>query len=269
LSYDVTGHGEIPALGSGMRALISKGRTAYGGWCMIPGAFAAEIVSASGCDWICIDQQHGLIDDAAMRVMVQATAIRRTPTLVRVPWNEPASIMRALDAGADGVIVPMVNSAEDARQAAFATRYPPGGYRSWGALRSGMASRDFNPGSANSQCVCLVMIETADAVDNLDAILDVPGVDGALVGPNDLSISHSGDTAGAASSQRDVEMITQIGEGCHKRGLAGAISGISLNEVGRWAAAGFNLIGLPSDAAVLGRGLKEAVDAAHGPHTNS
>lgn len=97
-----------------MRALISDGRTAYGGWCMIPGAFAAEIVSASGCDWICIDQQHGLIDDAAMRVMVQATAIRRTPTLVRVPWDEPAPIMRALDAGADGVIVPMVNSAEDA-----------------------------------------------------------------------------------------------------------------------------------------------------------
>ncbi len=245
-----------------MRALIAEGRTAYGGWSMIPGAFAAEIVSASGCDWLCIDQQHGLIDDAAMRVMVQATAIRRTPTLVRVPWNDPAPIMRALDAGADGVIVPMVNSAQEAKQAAFATRYPPKGYRSWGALRSGMANRNFNPGSANNQSVCLVMIETVEGVDNLDDILDVPGVDGALVGPNDLSISHSGDTAGAASSPRDVEMIVQIGEACRKRGLAGAISGIKLKEAGRWEAAGFSLIGLPSDAALLGQGMTEAIETA-------
>jgi 4-hydroxy-2-oxoheptanedioate aldolase len=245
-----------------MRALIAEGRTAYGGWCMIPGAFAAEIVSASGCDWVCIDQQHGLIDDAAMRGMGQATAIRRTPTLVRVPWNDPAAIMRALDAGADGVIVPMVNSVEEARRAAFATRYPPKGYRSWGALRSGMAKRDFNPRWANSQCVCLVMIESVEAMDNLDDILDVPGVDGALVGPNDLSISHSGDTAGAASSTRDVEMIVQIGEGCRKRGLAGAISGIDLKEVTRWETAGFSLIGLPSDAALLGQGMSGSLETA-------
>jgi 4-hydroxy-2-oxoheptanedioate aldolase len=245
-----------------MRALIAEGRPAYGGWCMIPGAFVAEIVSASGCDWVCIDQQHGLIDDAAMRVMVQATAIRRTPTLVRVPWNDPAPIMRALDAGADGVIVPMVNSADEAKRAAFATRYPPNGYRSWGALRSGMANRNFNPASANQQSVCLVMIETMEGVDNLDEILDVPGVDGALVGPNDLSISHSGDTAGAASSARDVEMIVQIGQACRKRGLAGAISGIKLTEASRWEAAGFALIGLPSDAALLGLGMTEAIGTA-------
>ena len=105
-----------------MRRLIMEGRVAYGGWCMIPSPFVAEIVSASGCDWLCIDQQHGLIDDAAMRVMVQAAAIRRTPTLVRVPWNEPASIMRSLDAGADGVIVPMVNTRKEAEQGAYANR---------------------------------------------------------------------------------------------------------------------------------------------------
>ena len=96
-----------------------------------PEPFVVEIVSASGCDWLCIDQQHGLIDDAAMRVMVQAAAIRRTPTVVRVPWNEPASIMRALDAGADGVIVPMVNTQKEAEQAACTdAHYPPIGYRS-------------------------------------------------------------------------------------------------------------------------------------------
>ncbi len=262
MSYQVAGNGEVPGLGRGMRGLIDSGRVALGGWCMIPSAFGAEIVSASGCDWLCIDQQHGLIDDGDMRLMVQAAAIRRTPTVVRVPWNEPGAIMRALDAGADGIIVPMVNSKEEAERAAFATRYPPGGYRSWGALRSGMARSDFSPASANTQCVCLVMIETADAVGRVNDILDVPGVDGVLVGPNDLAISHSGETTGAAKSEKDVEMIMRVGEACQKRGLAGAISAVDMADAKRWAAAGFNLIGLPSDSGLLGDGLKRAIDTA-------
>src|SRR5206468_7835530 len=141
--------------------------------------------------------QHGLIDEAAMRGMVQAAAIRDTPVLVRVPWNEPGAIMRALDAGAEGVIVPMVNTVAEARAAAGASRYPPLGYRSWGPLRSGMAQRDFNPALGNEQVLCLVMIETHEAVENVDAILEVPGVDGVFVGPNDLAISHSGASEGA------------------------------------------------------------------------
>jgi len=231
---------------------------------MIPGAFVAEIVSASGCDWMCIDQQHGLIDDASMRTMVQAAAIRRTPTVVRVPWNEPGSIMRALDAGADGVVVPMVNSREEAERAAFATRFPPGGYRSYGALRSAMAQPDFSPRLANTQAICLVMIETVDAVENLEEILDVPGVDGVLIGPNDLSISHSGEPKGVDISHRDAEMITAVGEACRDRGLAAAISGIEVSETKRWEAAGFSLISLPGDAAVLGAGLVAAIAAVRG-----
>jgi 4-hydroxy-2-oxoheptanedioate aldolase len=241
-----------------MRRLIVDGRVAYGGWCMIPSPFVAEIVSASGCDWLCIDQQHGLIDDAAMRVMVQAAAIRRTPTLVRVPWNQPASIMRSLDAGADGVIVPMVNTRQEAEQAMYATRYPPAGYRSWGAMRSGMAQTDFSPAVGNAQAVCLVMIETVEGVANLEEILSVPGVDGVLVGPNDLSISHSGDTRGAATSPRDIEMLAHVGETCRRRGLAAAISA-DITQAKRWAAAGFTLIALPSDAAIIGEGLALAI----------
>ena len=135
-----------------------------------------------------------------MRAMVQAAAIRGTPVLVRVPWNEPGAIMRALDAGAEGVIVPMVNTPDEARAAAGASRYPPLGFRSWGALRSGMAQPGFNPALGNEQTICLVMIETHEAVDNVEAILDVPGVDGVFVGPNDLAISHSGANEGAGRS---------------------------------------------------------------------
>src|SRR5262245_24856977 len=116
MSYEIAG-ARGQGAGRALRDIVTERTTAYGGWCVIPSAFATEVVSASGCDWLCIDTQHGLIDDGAMRVMVQAAAIRATPVAVRVPWNEPASIMRALDAGADGIIVPMVNTPDDARRA--------------------------------------------------------------------------------------------------------------------------------------------------------
>jgi 4-hydroxy-2-oxoheptanedioate aldolase len=238
-----------------MRRLVQTGEAACGGWCMMPGAFAAEVVSASGCDWLAIDTQHGLIDDAAMRVMLQAAAIRGTPAVVRVPWNEPASIMRALDAGADGVIVPMVNTADEARAAVAACRYPPDGYRSWGPLRSGMAQPGFTAAIGNQQTVVLVMIETEQAVSNLDEILDVPGVDGVFVGPNDLALSHAGSNDGAGTSAKDVEMIERIAAGCRERGLAAGIACGGSADAGRWIAAGYTILGLPSDAALVGAGM--------------
>ena len=181
MTYDVAAGHSASELVGGMRAIIASGEPSYGGWCMIPSAFCAEIVSASGCGWMVIDQQHGLIGDEEMRLMVQAAGIRRTPVLVRVPWNEPAAIMRALDAGADGVVVPMVNDVVEAERATRASHYPPLGYRSWGPLRSLMAVPAYRPPLGNEQAVCLVMIETVEGFNTLDAILEVPGVDGVLV----------------------------------------------------------------------------------------
>jgi 4-hydroxy-2-oxoheptanedioate aldolase len=253
MSYEVAGTGAagVPRL----RDIVSGRQTTYGGWCMVPSAFATEIVSAAGCDWLCLDLQHGLIDEAAMRLMIQAAGIRSTPVVVRVPWNEPGPIMRALDAGADGVIVPMVNTAGEARQAAAATRYPPHGIRSWGPLRSQMSQPGFDPALGNDQVVCLVMIETVEGHENLDAILDVPGVDGAFLGPNDLAISHSGSTEGAGSSARDLEMIEEIAQACAKRGLtAGTVAGGG-EDAHRWEKLGYTFLGLSSDAALLSQGM--------------
>jgi 4-hydroxy-2-oxoheptanedioate aldolase len=231
---------------------------------MVPSAFCAEVVSASGCDWLCIDLQHGLISDDDMRAMVQAAAIRCTPVIVRVGWQEPAPIMRALDAGAQGVIVPMVNTAEEAEIAVGACRYPPRGFRSWGPLRSSMARPGFNPELGNQQTVCIVMIETEQAVQNIDSILEVPGVDGVLVGPNDLAISHAGDNAGAGSSARDVEMIELIAARCRLRGIAAGISCTDAQDAKRWEQAGYTLLALPSDVALLGEGLARTLAQARG-----
>jgi 4-hydroxy-2-oxoheptanedioate aldolase len=181
-----------------------------------------------------------------------------------VPWNEPGSIMRALDAGAEGVIVPMVNTPEEARAAAGASRYPPLGYRSWGPLRSGMAQPDFNPALGNEQTICLVMIETYQAVDDVDAILDVPGVDGVFVGPNDLAISHSGANAGAGTSERDVEMIERVAGACARRGLVAGISCTGPEDARRWERAGYSLLGMPSDAGLLGEAMLAWLTAARG-----
>jgi len=263
MAYDVATSGRERAARR-LRELLAEQRTAHGGWCMISSPFAAEVLSAAGCDWLCIDLQHGLIDEDAMRGMVQAAAIRGTPVLVRVPWNEPGAIMRALDAGAEGVIVPMVNTVDEARAAAGASRYPPLGFRSWGPLRSGMAQPGFNPALGNEQTLCIVMIETREAVEAVDEILDVPGVDGVFVGPNDLAISHAGDNAGAGTSELDVEMIERVADACARRGLVAGISCTGPEDARRWAQSGYSLLGLPSDAGLLGDAMVAQLAAARG-----
>ena len=134
----------------------------------------AEAYSRAGCDWLVVDQHHGYVGDEAMRVMIQTAGIRGVPVLVRVPWNEPISIGHALDAGAEGVIVPMISTAADARRAADASHYPPLGYRSWGPLRAGMAQPGFDTLAGNAG-VCMAMMETAEGVENLGEIIAVPG----------------------------------------------------------------------------------------------
>ena len=199
--------------------------------------------------------QHGFISDDAMRSLVQAAAIRRVPVAVRVAWNEPVAIMRALDAGADGVIVPMVNNAKEARQAVDASRYPPEGYRSWGPLRSEMANATFTPRVGNGSAVCLVMIETMEAFKNLEAILDVPGVDGVFVGPSDFSISVTGTVPGADGSGREIDLIEEIGRVCQRKGTAAGIVCRSGKIARHWQATGFNLVAISSDLALLTEGM--------------
>lgn len=229
---------------------------------MLPSPLVAEIVSASGADWLCIDLQHGLIGDEVMRLMVQAAAIRGTPVVVRVPWNEPATIMRALDAGADGVIIPMVNTGEDARAAAAATRFPPRGIRSWGPLRPAMAHPGFTTDLGNELAVCIVMVETVEAVENLDEILDAPEVNGVFLGPRDLAISVTASAGGADISDRLSEMMALVADGCRRRGLVAATFCETTDEVERAQGMGYTLLGLRPDAVLLGDGMRQQLAAA-------
>jgi len=105
-----------------LRELWDRGEPTVGGWCVIPSPFAAELMGRAGYDWVCIDTQHGVIGYDQMLPMLQALSATGTPAFVRVPWNQPSDIMKALDAGAEGVIVPMVSSEEEARRAVGACR---------------------------------------------------------------------------------------------------------------------------------------------------
>jgi 4-hydroxy-2-oxoheptanedioate aldolase len=167
-----------------LREAAAAGRPSFGVWVTIPDPLSVEAIGRIGYDCAVLDGQHGGITFDNLLPAIQALDLGGTRALVRVPANDPGLIMRALDIGALGVIVPLVSTEAQARQAAEATRYPPKGARSFGLVRNyyGVAPIDFEP-------QCHVMIETAEALENLDAIAAVPGVDGLFVGPVDLAIS--------------------------------------------------------------------------------
>jgi 4-hydroxy-2-oxoheptanedioate aldolase len=240
---------------------IEEGQAALGVWCTIPSTVTAELMAASGFDWICVDMQHGLLGYEQLVPMLQALP-RAIPKIVRVPWNEPGVIGKALDAGADGVIVPLVSSAAEAAAAAGACRYPPHGYRSWGPMRALLDDPTFGPAVENQRVMCMPMIETVEAVENLDEILSVPGVDAAYVGPADLSLSASGALETPGHKPGDRELIDRILDGCRRHDVIPGIAQPGTDNVRRWRQAGFRLLVVDTDFGLLARAAEQMLDEA-------
>ncbi|OLC23584.1 MAG: 2,4-dihydroxyhept-2-ene-1,7-dioic acid aldolase [Chloroflexi bacterium 13_1_40CM_3_65_12] len=247
-----------------LRELWERGEPTLGGWCVIPSPFAAELMGRAGYDWICIDTQHGLIGYDQMLPMLQALSATGTPAFVRVPWNQPSDIMKALDAGAQGVIVPMVSSAEEALRAVGACRFPPRGYRSWGPTRAALQVSGFGPESASSAVVCVVMIETVEAMANLDEILAVPGVDGVYVGPNDLAVAHGLKPDATAAAPEHRRLIETILEACRRHRLIAGIHCAGADTAIRWREAGFRMLNVDNDALFLRGGAAHVLEALRG-----
>lgn len=231
-----------------LRELIGGGRTAVGLSCALDSPQIAEEFARSGVDFVYLDQQHGLISQDAMIQMLRAIETTEATALVRVAGNDHALIGQALDAGAHGVIVPMVENAEQAAAAVDACRYFPAGHRSWGPIRAinGLGS---DPEWVNSQVLCLVMIESTTALANLTEILDVAGVDGVYIGPADLGISLGQPplSHGQSSNRDHHAAMARILTACRDRGL---VAGISGDPVGL-AAEGYQLVTAGLDIAML------------------
>ena len=234
-----------------LRELWDGGEVTIGGWCTLPNSFTAELMGRAGFDWVCIDTQHGLPGQDGMVPMLQALEITSTPAFVRVTWNEPDLIMRALDAGAQGVVVPMVNTADEARRAVGACRYAPDGYRSWGPIRAALGRADYSPETANRGVVCAVMIETTQAVENLDEILAVPGVDAVYVGPSDLAVSLGLQPAADPVEPAHIEAVERILAGCERHGIIAGIHCGSIEGARRWQQRGFRMLNVNNDATYV------------------
>jgi 4-hydroxy-2-oxoheptanedioate aldolase len=227
--------------------LTDGGEPLIGTWLSIPSAYVVELIASAGFDWLCVDMQHGLIGDEVLASMLMAADITGTPTLVRPRWNEPAAIMRALDAGAAGVLVPLVNDASQAEAASRASRYPPDGIRSWGPMRPVVSGRT----EPRDDVVCIVMAETPEAVRQVTEIAGVPGVDGIFVGPSDLSLAIAGRLGGAISEQ-----TAAVSQACARRGLLAGIACGGPADAPAAAARGFRLLTVSWDVDLLGSGAR-------------
>ena len=227
----------------------ADGRVTYGVWSALDDPVAAEIVGRAGFDLVCVDLQHGFADLGSATAIL--AALHRTPTasVVRVAWNAPEQIMRVLDLGAEGVIVPMVDDAEQARRAVDACRYAPAGRRSWGPLWGDARRSHPDPDEGDRLATCILMIETADGLANIEDIVRVPGVDAVYIGPNDLSLSLGiGRRLDAPELDAAVARVVEAARGA---GVAVGIDWADPAGARRWAQQGMNLVIAARDSVLL------------------
>lgn len=256
-----------------LKTVWREGATTIGLWLATSDPAAAEPLAGTGYDYICLDLQHGLIDYSDVVPILTSLGSSSSIPLARAPWNEPGIIGKLLDAGSMGVIVPMVNSPAEAEQAVSACRYAPRGSRSWGPTRAAFALRGSAAAAAdrggyhegaNREIACIPMIETKAAVDDLEAILDVGGIDAVYVGPADLSISYG---LPPASDHPDSpvyqEALAKIVEVARSRGVVPGIHTVP-SMVQHRREQGFQMITATSNLLAQVAGASDALAVARG-----
>ncbi len=246
-----------------LRQIWADGSRSLNGWLSIGNAFVAEIMAAQGYDSITIDMQHGALDYAAVLPMFQAMRASGVVPMARVPWLEPGIIMKVLDAGAYGIICPMIDGPEDAARLVRYTRYPPLGERSFGPTRAIYAAGSDYAQQANAEILVFAMIETSKAMDNLEAIVATPGLDGIYVGPADLSLSLSGGRLAPAFDREEPEIIAalqRIVTACKAGGIRAALHCGSADYAARALEWGFDMTTVSGDTRLLASAAAASVE---------
>lgn len=229
-----------------LKSAWKRGANTVGLWLSGTDPLLARKLSRSDADYVCIDMQHGTADYAQALAMLMAMEGGSAIPLVRVPWNEPGIIGRVLDAGAMGVIVPMVNTVEEARAAVAASNYPPLGARSNGPIVAADALGPDYAQGANDQIVCIPMIETVEAVANVDAIAEVEGIDAFYVGPSDLSRSIGIPPTLEQMDERFLSACRRIVDAAKANGIAPGVHSTPALSVDRLEF-GFQMVTVTSD----------------------
>jgi 4-hydroxy-2-oxoheptanedioate aldolase len=242
-----------------LRQLWADGGAAVNGWLAIPSAFSAETMAHQGWDSLTIDLQHGVVDYQAAVNMLTAISTTDTVPVVRVPWLDPGILMKVLDAGAYGVICPMINGAEDAERLVASTHYPPRGTRSFGPIRAFLYAGQDYPQHANDTIVAFAMIETRQGLDNLEEILRVDGLEAVYIGPSDLSLA-----LGCRPTFDDVEppvaeAIDFILAKCREHGVVAGIHNGTPEYALQRIAKGFQFVTIASDARLMAAGAQQVL----------
>lgn len=249
-----------------VRDAWARDEPVYAAWSVFADPLVAEVVASSGVDAVVVDLQHGNAGWDALPPLVRAIRHGGAAAMVRLQWHRPELVMRALDAGADTVIVPMIESATQAEAAARASRYPPEGERSWGRLVLPTDADGALPAhEVNTRVRCLVMIETRAGVDALDDILAVDGVDGVFVGPHDLALTFGY----PGRTYRDsTEVDGLIGGVVDRCVAAGRLAGVYCSDAAMaadWASRGARLLSVGMDRQLVAAAYHDAMAQVRPP----
>ncbi|MBB5050671.1 4-hydroxy-2-oxoheptanedioate aldolase [Afipia massiliensis] len=243
-----------------VKEVWAAGKVVVNGWLAIPSGFSAEVMAQCGFDSVTVDMQHGVQDYQSMIQCFQAMQAHPVTPMVRVPWNEPGIIGKVLDGGAYGVICPMINTREEAERFVAAAKYPPRGTRSNGPIRAMMyGSAGIYQQTANDETLCIPMIETKTAVENLESILDVKGVAGVYIGPSDLGFSYGLHPTLDRTEPEIIKIYERIVKECDKRGI---FPGIHCSGAAGAALAierGFKLVTILNDSGLLAMSAKSHI----------
>jgi len=242
-----------------VKQLWREGKPAIGGFLSIPHCLSAEMMAHTGLDWLCIDMQHGCIDYSDAVPMLAAISTTAVTPIVRVPWNEPSMIMKVLDAGAYGVIVPMVSNRAEAERAVAACRYPPAGIRSNGPNRAALYGGADYQKHADNEMLCIVMIETAEGIEKMDEIASTPGVDAVYIGPTDLALALGLPPVMDNDDPKHVATVNKVLETCRRHKVVAAMHTMSAKYTQRYIDQGFQMVMLTADRVAMSNYVKAEV----------
>ncbi|MEA2935147.1 MAG: 4-hydroxy-2-oxoheptanedioate aldolase [Variibacter sp.] len=242
-----------------VKAIWAKGGYVVNGWLGIPSSVSAENMAHAGWDSLVIDMQHGLVDYSSAVPMLQAISTTDTVPMARVPWNLPDLMMKTLDAGAYGIVCPMINTRAQCEEFVANCRYAPKGRRSFGPTRAvWYAGADYAK-HANDTLITMAMIETQEAMENLDAIMSTPGLDSIYVGPADLGLSLIGVPSADPTDERVLAAIKKIAEAAKRNNVVAGIHCFAPAYGKKMVEWGYQFITLASDNALLANMAKQTV----------
>ena len=248
-----------------LKQLFKSSKPIFNSWLSIPSSFSAETMAQQGWDSLTIDMQHGLIDYSNAVSMLQAISTTDITPMARINWNEPGQIMKILDAGCYGIICPMVSNRKEAEKFVQACQYPPKGYRSFGPIRASIYGGSDYSKHADNEILKLAMIETKEALEKLDEILDTPNLDGIYIGPADLSLAVGEEPSfDKPEDTKAYKEILRVLDAAKKRKLIAGLHNGTPEYAQKMLDQGFNLVTVGSDSRYITAGAKTDLEKLKG-----